>query len=121
MPEDRELVVYVRDGFCPDISRARRALESWRVPYREINIRQEQARQRCMEWNNCLAMPVVVVARPGEDVPIEPPTPLQAGASPRDVDRGSIISEASEKGLRVFLARHGFPVPAEGQRCKRER
>lgn len=112
MPEERELVVYVRDGFCPDISRARRALASWRVPYREINIRQEQAHQRCMEWNNCLAMPVIVVARSGEDVPIEPPTPLKAGASPRDVDRGYMISEVSKDKLRAFLERHGF-LPEE--------
>ncbi len=108
MSKEREIVMYVRDGFCPDVGRARRALELWRVPYREINIRQEQARQRCLEWNNCLAMPVVVIARPGEDVPIEPPTPLKAGTSPRNIDRGYMISEASQAGLRAFLTRHGF-------------
>ena len=108
MSKEQEIVMYVRDGFCPDVSRARRAFESWQVPYREINIRQEQARQRCMEWNDCLAMPVIVIARPGEDVPIEPPTPLKAGASPRDVDRGYMISEVSQDKLRAFLTRHGF-------------
>ncbi len=122
MPAEKEIVMYTRGGFCPDISRARRALQRWRLPYREINIRQDpQAHERCLEWNGCLATPVIVVVRPGEDVPGEPPAPLAPDQSPRDVDRGSIISEASEKGLRVFLARHGFPVPAEGQRCKRER
>ena len=113
MSKEQEIIMYVRDGLCPDIGRARRALESWRVHYREINIRQEQARQRCLEWNNCLAMPVVVIARPGEDVPIEPPTPLKAGTSPRNIDRGYMISEVSQAKLRAFLARHGFAVPEE--------
>lgn len=112
-PGDKELVVYVRGGFCPDISRARRLLERWQVPYREVNVSKDgMAEQRCQAWNHCLAMPVIVVAHPGEDTPIEPPTPLEPGRSPRDVDRGTMISEASEAGLQTFLERHGFLPPA---------
>ncbi len=111
-PDDKELVLYVRSGFCPDINRARRLLERWDVPYREINFNKDPAaKQRCQAWNHCLAVPVVVVARPGEDLPIETPEPLEPGRSPRDVDRGTMISEASEAGLRAFLERHGFLAP----------
>lgn len=107
--QDTELIVHVRGGFCPDINRARRLLERWSVPFREINVKHDaKAKQRCQEWNHCLAMPVIVVARPGEDAPIEPPAPLAMGTSPRDVDRGSMISEASKAGLRTFLERHGL-------------
>ena len=111
MSEEKEIVMYVRNGFCPDIGRARRALEKWGLPYREINVNQdEQARQRCLDWNDCLAMPVIVIARPDKDLPIEPPTPLKRGQSPRNVDRGTMISEVGQSVLRTFLARHGFPV-----------
>jgi len=113
-PMGKEIVMYTRGGFCPDVSRARRTLQFWRLPYREINIREDPlAHQRCLDWNGCLAMPVIVVARAGEDVPIEPPSPLEPDQSPRDVDRGYMISEASKQGLQAFLARHGFLASAE--------
>ena len=111
---EKEIVMYTRGGFCPDVSRARRALQLWRLPCREINIRMDpEAHQRCLDWNGCLAMPVVVIARSGEDLPVEPPSPLKPEQGPRDVDRGYLISEASKRGLRAFLTRHGFPVPAD--------
>jgi hypothetical protein len=114
LAQEKEIVMYTRGGFCPDVSRARRAFQQWRLPYREINVRKDaKAHQRCLDWNDCLAMPVIVVTRPGEDLPVEPPTPLEPGQSPRDVDRGFMISEASKSGLRAFLTRHGFPIPPE--------
>jgi glutaredoxin len=114
MPEEKEIVIYTRGGFCPDTSRARRAFQRWRLPYREVNIREDpEAHKRCLEWNGCLATPVIVVARPGEDLPVNPPAPLEPDQSPRDVDRGYVITEASKRGLRTFLTRHGFPVSPE--------
>ena len=111
---DKEIVIYTRGGFCPDVSRARRALQLWRLPFREINVRNNpEAHQRCLDWNGCLAMPVIVIALPGDDLPIEPPSALAADQSPRDIDRGYMITEASKQALRAFLARHGFPVPSE--------
>ncbi len=108
--------MYTRGGFCPDVSRARRAFQLWQLSYREINIRKDpEAYQRCLDWNGCLAMPVILVARPGEDLPIEPPSPLEPGQSPRDVDRGYLITEASKMGLRSFLTRHGFLTPTNEQ------
>jgi glutaredoxin len=109
---EKEIVMYTRGGFCPDVSRVRRALQLWRLPHREINIRKDpEASQRCLEWNGCLAMPVVVISSLGEDLPIEAPPPLEPGQSPRDVDRGYMITEASRKGLKRFLTRHGFISP----------
>ncbi len=113
---DQEIVMYTRGGFCPDISRARRAFQLWKLPYREIDVRQDPAaHRRCLEWNDCLAMPVIVVAHKGQDLPIEPPSPLAPGQSPRDVDRGYMITEASREALRTFLTRHGFLAPDEGE------
>lgn len=106
---EKEIVMYTRGGFCSDVSRARRALQRWRLPYREINIRENpEAQQRCLDWNGCLAMPVIVVALRGEDLPIEPPSPLKPDQSPRDLDRGYLITEAGKKALQAFLTRHGF-------------
>jgi len=106
---DKEIVMYTRGGFCPDISRARRAFQLWKLPFREIDIRQDpEAHKRCLEWNGCLAMPVIVIAHVGADLPIEPPAPLDPGQSPRDVDRGYMITEASKPDLQAFLVRHGL-------------
>lgn len=106
---EKEIVMYTRGGFCPDVTRARRALQRWCLPFREINVRKDpEALQRCLDWNGCLAMPVVVVTRPGEDLPIQPPLPLEPNQSPHDVDRGSIIAEASKQSLQTFLVRHSF-------------
>jgi glutaredoxin len=108
-PGNREIVMYTRGGFCPDVTRARRALQRWRLPFREINVRQDPAaEQRCLEWNDCLAMPVIVIAKTDEDLPVEPPPPLKPDQSVRDLDRGYIIAEASTSGLQAFLTRHGF-------------
>jgi len=106
---ETEIVMYTRGGFCPDVSRTRRALQRWRLPYREINVRKDpEALQRCLNWNGCMAMPVILIAYPGEDVPVESPLPLEANQSPRNVDRGSMISEASKQALQTFLIRHSF-------------
>jgi hypothetical protein len=40
--------------------------------------------------------------------PAEPPLPLKAGQSPRDVDRGTMLTEASTPTLEKFLRRNGF-------------
>lgn len=112
---NKEIVMYTRGGFCPDVTRVRRALQRWRLAYREINIREDSAaHQRCLEWNGCLAMPVIVIARHGEDLPIESPPPLKPDQVPRDVDRGFMITEASKRGLQAFLTRHGFLASGDG-------
>jgi glutaredoxin len=110
----QEIVMYTRGGFCPDVSRTRRNLQRWRLPHREINIRENpEAHQRCLDWNGCLAVPVIVVARQGENVPVAPPSPLSPGQSLRDLDREYMITEPSSSGLQAFLTRHGFLAPTD--------
>ena len=55
---DKEIVMVTRGGFCTDVVRTHRALQRWRLPYREINIRKDpEAQQRCLEWNHNLSKP----------------------------------------------------------------
>jgi len=51
-------------------------------------------------------VPTIIVARPGEDLPFEEPTPL-TGDSPRNIDRGSMITEPGEIQLEEWLRKHG--------------
>ncbi len=105
----RHLVVYARKSFCPDVQRARGFLRQHNVAYIEIFVDEDrEARARLDEWNGCQAVPTLVVCEDGSSLPYEPPTPLAARQSPRDVDRGSMIAEASGDGLKRFLTRHGF-------------
>jgi hypothetical protein len=50
----------------------------------------------------------LIVAWRGEELPYEPPAPLPRGASPRGIDRGSMLTEASEEELLAWLRKHGF-------------
>ncbi|MBN1429355.1 MAG: glutaredoxin family protein [Anaerolineae bacterium] len=109
MTETKEIVVYSRTSFCPYISKAHRVFEQYGVSYREIMIDQDQEAARRVEaWTGFLSVPTIIVARPGEDLPYEDPVPLPPGASPRGVDRGSMITEAGEAELTNWLKRNGF-------------
>lgn len=104
----KKLIVYVRD-FCPDVWRTRTFLKKHRVPHREIDADEDPAaRARVIDWTGHLSFPTLVVAE-GEAVePFAPPAPLALGQSPRDVDRGTLITEANDELLTKFLKRHGF-------------
>jgi glutaredoxin len=109
MPTDKELVVYARTTFCPYIAKAHRVLEQYAVSYREIMIDQDEKAARLVEeWTGFRSVPTIIIARRGEDLPCEEPTPLTPGSSPRGVDRGSMISEAYETELVNWLKRNGF-------------
>jgi glutaredoxin len=105
-----ELVMYSRrTTACPFVSLAHRVLDEQHVPYRELYIDQDKTNeQRVLNWTGFLSVPTLIVARPGEDVPYEEPAPLAAGASPRGVDRGSMLTEPSEGQLLDWLRKHGF-------------
>ncbi|MCS6837134.1 MAG: glutaredoxin family protein [Anaerolineae bacterium] len=107
--EPRRLVMYSRTSGCPFITVAKRILDDYRVPYEEIFIdRDDAARARVIAWTGFLSVPTLVVARPGEVLPISLPTSLPRGASPRGIDRGSMITEASSSELLTWLSKHGF-------------
>ncbi len=106
---DYEIVMYSRFSPCPYIRRAKRVLDRENIPYRELLIdRDPVAKQRVLTWTGFQSVPTIIVARPGEDLPYEDPAPLAAGESPRNVDRGSMITEPGEIPLENWLRKHGF-------------
>lgn len=109
MTEAIELVMYSRTSPCPFISLARRVLEQEGVHYRELYIDQDKSvEKRVLEWTGFLSVPTLVIAKHGDDLPIEPPMPLVKGASPRGIDRGAMITEPGEEQLIQWLRRFGL-------------
>jgi glutaredoxin len=109
MPADRELVVYTRSRYCPYQAKAERVFQRHGLKPRTILIDDDKAMiRRVEEWTGFQSVPTVIAARPGEDVPYEEPAFLEKRASPRGVDRGSMITEANEEQLEAWLRRHGF-------------
>lgn len=105
----KELVMYTRTTGCPFVSVATRVLKAYRIPYREIFIDLDpQARERVLTWTGFLSVPTLIIAEPGEDLPYSDFEPLPAGASPRGIDRGSMITEANARELEDWLVKHGF-------------
>ena len=103
------LVVYTRGISCPDQIRARKLLAEWRVPYQEVNCSDDAEGLACIQrWNGHLGVPVVLAAEEGSVLPFREPDPKPAGRSTRDFNRGSLITEPSEPGLREFLKQHGL-------------
>ena len=107
--EAKELIVYGRTMFCPDLARTQRFLASNNVPYQQINIDQdEEAGARVEKWVGHRSVPTVIVARKGELEPLSAPTALSAGRSARSVDRETVITEPSDEALLTFLQRHNL-------------
>ncbi len=104
-----ELIMYARSYSCPFVTLAKRVLNDYQVPYREIHIdRDGEAKQRVLDWTGFLSVPTLIVARAGENLPYEPEAPLEKGLSPRGIDRGTMITEPSIEDLTQWLLRHGF-------------
>ena len=109
MSPKRELIVYGRSTYCPYLDTAHNVLAEYHVPYRELMIDQDDdAATRVIGWTGFRSVPTILVADQGQDVPYEEPLPLERGLSPRGIDRGSMITEASEDELIPWLKRHGF-------------
>lgn len=105
----KELVVYVRGEACPDVRRAKQFLAEHAVRHRLIDADADpSAKRRVLAWTGYLSFPTLVVAEEGSVEPWEAPFSLGAGESPRDVDRGSMLTEASTSTLESFLKRNGF-------------
>lgn len=106
---DYELVMYTRTRSCPYVRSAQRVLERENVDYREIFIDQDDdARKRVEAWTGFQSVPTLVVARRGEVLPYEDPAPLDPGSSPKNIDRGTMITEPGEIKLENWLRKHGF-------------
>jgi glutaredoxin len=115
MSAKRELVMYGRTTPCPYITIAKRVLSREKVPYRELHINTNPLyERRVREWTGFLSVPTLIIAEVGQDVPYQPPAYLAPGDSPRGVNRGSMITEASEDELVEWLRQHDLlPHAAE--------
>ena len=115
MTDRKELLMYSRSYGCPYITIAKRVLNDHALRYREIFIDKDaEAKARVIEWTGFQSVPTIIVTEPGGLLPIEPPSPLAKGASPRGIDRGAMITEASIDELERWLRKHGF-IPAKAE------
>jgi glutaredoxin len=101
--------MYSRTYGCPFVTTAKRVFSEYNIPYREIYIdRDAQAKQRVLDWTGFLSVPTIVIAEKGDVVPYAAVTPLEPGQSPRGIDRGAMITEASTAELTDWLRSHGW-------------
>jgi glutaredoxin len=101
--------MYSRSYACPFVSTARQVLTQEQVPYREIYIDQDaSARDLVLAWTGFLSVPTLIIAQPGENMPLDKPQPLAPGVSPRGIDRGSMITEPSASQFAAWLQKHGL-------------
>ena len=104
-----EIVMYSRFSPCPYVRSAKRVLEREGIAYREIFIDEDPAaKQRVIEWTGFQSVPTLILTQPGEIEPYAPPEPLAEGASPKGIDRGTMITEPGEAQLERWLQKHGF-------------
>ena len=106
---EKELVIYTRTFGCPFVSIAKRVLGEHNITYREIFIdKDDDARERVKQWTGFSSVPTIVVASPGDIMPLETPEPLDPGTSPQGIDRGDMITEPRDQQLEDWLRKHGF-------------
>jgi formylglycine-generating enzyme required for sulfatase activity len=103
-----DLVIYGKTVFCPDLVNGKRWLRAWGTPYRQLNIDlDEAAAYKLDSWLGMRVVPTYIIAEHGQIDPITPPLDADF-RNLRNADRGSMLHEADEAGLRTFLARHGL-------------
>ncbi len=104
-----DIILYSRTFSCPYTLMAKKVLNQNRVPYKEILIdRDPVARRWMVDWTGYEAVPTIVAAAAGTVFPLDAPTPLAKGASPRGVNRGSMITEPTEQEFIHWLRRNQF-------------
>ncbi len=105
----KEIVMYIRNAYCPWVAQARDLMNRYNIPYREINIDDDpKMAARVKEWTNYHSVPTIVVANPGEDVPYTDFLPCPTDRPIKGYDRGPIITEATNKELENWLRKHNF-------------
>jgi glutaredoxin len=94
--------------WCSSSADTQRALKEWGVPATFVNIKEDRAAAtRLRGWVGFESVPTVVLAEEGALEPFATPEPLPAGSSPRGIDRGSLITEATRIQLRAWLVKQG--------------
>jgi len=101
--------MYTRTAGCPYVTVAKRVLSDYALTYQEIFIDKDpDAKQRVLDWTGFLAVPTLVVSNNGDGLPIEEPSPLPKGSSPRGIDRGAMITEPTQQQFVTWLEKHQF-------------
>ena len=104
----RQVVVYM-SPWCSSSADTQRALNEWGVPAKFVNIKEDRAAAtRLRGWVGFESVPTVVLAEEDAVEPYSAPAPLPSGSSPRGIDRGSLITEATRVQLRAWLVRQGI-------------
>lgn len=104
----KRIVVYM-SPWCSTSADTQRALKEWHVPATFVNIKEDRgAAARLKELVGFESVPTVVITQEDSLEPYEAPATLTPGASPRGVDRGSVLTEANRIQLRAWLVRHGL-------------
>ena len=104
-----DLVIYGRASFCSDLIDTKRWLRAWKVPYRQLNIDlDERAGDRLDGWLAGIhSIPTLVIAERGAIDPVQAPAEADL-RNLRNADRGTMMHEPEEDGLRAFLIRNGL-------------
>ena len=103
----KRVVVYM-SPWCYTSADTQRALTEWNVPATFVNIKEDRAAAaRVKAWVGYESVPTVVLAEEDSLEPYEAPAPLAAGASPRGIDRGSMMTEANRQQLKAWLVKQG--------------
>lgn len=106
---DKEIVMYVRNAYCPSVALARDLLNRYNIPYREISINNDPVMaERVREWTGFLSVPTIILTNPGEDLPYTDFLPRPADRPLKGYDRGPMITEPNNKDLEDWLHRHGY-------------
>ena len=104
----KRIVVYM-SPWCSSSADTQRALKEWGVAATFVNIKEDRAAAtRLREMVGFESVPTVIIAEEGAVEPCEPPAALPKGGSPRGVDRGSLITEATRVQLRSWLVKQGM-------------
>lgn len=106
---DKELVVYVRQRYCPNVALARDLLTRYQIPYRELVIDDNPTlSDRLKAWTGFLSVPTLIIAHPGEDVPFTEVLPPPTDRPLRGYDRGPMLTEPNNQALEDWLHKHGL-------------
>ncbi len=106
---EKEIVMYVRSFFCPNVALARDVLGRYNIPYREIDIDANPVMaERVKAWTQFLSVPTLVIANPGDDLPYTDVLPRPTEGSLKGYDRGPLITEPNNAALENWLHKHGF-------------
>lgn len=104
----KRLVMYM-SPWCSTSADTQRALNEWKVNATMVNMKEDRAAAaRVQGWVGFESSPTLVIAEGDSLEPYEAPAPLAAGKSPRGIDRGSMLTEASRPQLRAWLVKHGL-------------